>query len=445
MTTKEKLEQLEKILSGRTLHGSESLKAFLRFVVEKTVANGDGGLKEYIIATEVFGRNSNYNSRIDSVVRVQASRLRTKLHEYYTTEGKSDQVVIDLPKGHYTPTFAYKSVQDEANGSAEEAELSGKTYKSDNAVSKVNLWMTVSLVATILLAALLGAMLWRVNSEKARLSTAVEPESQVAIDRQASLPLWGDLLRSPEPFLVVFSNTLFLGTAETGMKILKPLDAPGSPLGSAALPQQIDAAEKNGQGVTEHYTGIGEVMGIYFLGDFFARIKHPFRVKRSLMLNWEDLKSENIIVLGSPAENLFLRDLPQKQELIFRPLTDEQGRKTFGIVNTKPRPGEENVYLARQDGPSRSQITEDYAVISLLQGLDARNRLFILAGITTLGTQAAAEYVSKPEYIKEMTTSMNTAPAGMPPRLPAAYQLLVKVKVTGGVPVHIAYVTHHVL
>ena len=113
------------------------------------------------------------------------------------------------------------------------------------------------------------------------------------------------------------------------MKILKPLDAPGSP-GSAALPQQNDSAVKNGQGVTEHYTGIGEVMGIYFLGDFFARVKHPFRVKRSLLLNWEDLKSENIIVLGSPAENLFLRDLPQKQEFIFRPLTDEQGRKTFG-------------------------------------------------------------------------------------------------------------------
>ena len=197
MTTKEKLEQLEKILHGRTLHGSESLKAFLRFVGEKTVDNGDGGLKEYVIATEVFGRNSDYNSRIDSVVRVQASRLRTKLHEYYTTEGKSDHIVIDLPKGHYTPTFAYKSDQAVGNGSAEPAEVPGKTYRTDSAVSKLNLWMTVSLVAAILLAALLGAMLWRVNSEKTRLSTAFEPESQVAVERQASLPLWGDLLEFP--------------------------------------------------------------------------------------------------------------------------------------------------------------------------------------------------------------------------------------------------------
>ncbi len=112
MTTEEKLAQLERILNGRTLHGSENLKAFLRFVVEKTVENGDGGLKEYVIATEVFGRNTDYNSRIDSVVRVQASRLRVKLHDYYATEGKSDQVVIDLPKGHYTPTFSYNSFAD---------------------------------------------------------------------------------------------------------------------------------------------------------------------------------------------------------------------------------------------------------------------------------------------------------------------------------------------
>lgn len=459
MTTEEKLGQLEKIVHSRTLHGSENLRAFLRFVVEKTLANDNGGLKEYVIATEVFGRNSDYNSRIDSIVRVQAGRLRAKLHEYYATEGKADHVLIDLPKGHYAPVFSYNSFQDVSNGQDDHAghtddegavvalrqPYSIKSIGPIGNTSRLNAWLMASLVFAGLLTALLSVLLGRANSEKARLRSALDLEPTASVERQLSLPLWGDLLSSPEPFLVVFSNTLFRGTAETGMKILKPLDAPGSPLGSAALPQQIDAMEDNVQGVTEHYTGIGEVMGVYFLGEFFAGVKHPFRIKRSLLLTWEDLKSENIIVLGSPAENLFLRDLPQKQEFIFRPLKDEQGRSSFGVVNTKPKPGEQKIYLARQDGPSRSQISEDYAVISLLQGLDARNRLFILAGITTLGTQAAAEYVSKAEYIKEMIASLNTAPPGAPPRLPSAYQLLVRVKVTGGVPVHITYVTHHVL
>src|SRR5918998_1790721 len=101
----QKLAQLERVLQSRTLQNSESLKAFLRFVVEQTVDGREAQLKEYIIATEVFGRNSDYDPRIDSVVRVQAGRLRTKLQEYYTTEGKGDPVVIDLPKGHYHPVF----------------------------------------------------------------------------------------------------------------------------------------------------------------------------------------------------------------------------------------------------------------------------------------------------------------------------------------------------
>src|SRR5918997_6559617 len=101
----QKLEQLERVLHSRTLQNSESLKAFLRFVVEKTLDDESAHLKEYTIATEVFGRNSDYDPRIDSVVRVQAGRLRTKLQEYYTTEGKGDPVVIDLPKGHYHPVF----------------------------------------------------------------------------------------------------------------------------------------------------------------------------------------------------------------------------------------------------------------------------------------------------------------------------------------------------
>src|SRR5918999_218309 len=110
----QKLAQLEKLLQSRTLQNSESLKAFLRFVVEKTLEDQGAQLKEYTIATEVFGRNSDYDPRIDSVVRVQAGRLRTKLQEYYTTEGKGDPVVIDLPKGHYHPVFVCARAAGEA-------------------------------------------------------------------------------------------------------------------------------------------------------------------------------------------------------------------------------------------------------------------------------------------------------------------------------------------
>ncbi len=462
ISREDKLEQLERILRGRSLQGSESLKAFLRFVVDTSVDNQETRLKEYVIATEVFGRSSDFDSRIDSVVRVQASRLRSKLQEYYATEGKTDPIIIDLPKGQYIPVFSHMversatvGVLDEPehkNGFAAitEAMTGGAVEERDrNTGRAIRFWRAATAIFVLISIALASYAVVISSREAAGSSRRLSfgPDgSEEPLDRTQIEPLWGTLLGSSEAILIVFSNTLFQGTAEEGMKLLKPLDSPGSSLGSPIIPQS--EIEGINLPISEHYTGIGEVMGAYFLGDFMARAGHQSRIKRSLLLNWEDLKTENIIVLGSPAENLFLRDLPQKQDFVFRPNlinTADNGKKAYGIVNTRPKPGEQPYYFATQGGPSRSQISEDYALVSLINGLNSKNRLLILAGITTLGTQAAAEYVTRPAYIKNMIRRLNTAGAGEPPRLPANYQVLVRVKVNGGVPVQISYVTHHVL
>jgi len=394
------------------------------------------------------------------------------LHEYYETEGKDDGVIILLPKGQYTPVFSYAQKDEDragdalalhavpdpkeaavvagetsfghVNGSALEAPRGGAAEAfrgADTLLASSRRWR-ISALALALTTVALAALAFFYRARAVEMSEAIASGSRAdsdAPDRREIEPLWGDLLRSSEPILIVYSNTLFQGTAEEGMKLLKSLDAPGSSLGSPSIPQTGQSKEP----VTELYTGIGEVMGSYFLGDFFAKVGHASRVKRSLLLTWEDLKTENIVVLGSPAENFFLRDLPQKQDFIFKPMPDDNGRMTFGVINTNPQPGEQQRYLAKQDGPSRSQISEDYAVVSLLQGLDGKKRMLILAGITTHGTQAAVEYVTKPDYIRDLIKNLNTAPAGEPPRLPVNFQALVRVKVNGGVPVQVSHVTHH--
>lgn len=431
----ENLEQLERVLQSRALHGSENLRAFLKFVVLKTLDHQDSQLKEYTIATEVFGRGNSYDSRNDSVVRVQAGRLRVKLQEYYTTEGKHDKVLIDLPKGHYTPSFAYSETNGVERANAAPARLDAVAAQAPAAQKPLARarrlrWLLGAMAA---LCVGLTALVIIVGLKSSPSPGAATDKAPVASEVQAAVPLWADFLRSPEPVLVAFSNTKFQGTAETGMRLLNPIT------GAGAAETNRDAA------ITEHYTGVGEVMGVYALGEFFYKAGRSIRVKRSLLLTWDDLKTTDIVILGSPAENNMLRDLPQQQDFIFRLTKDANDTSAFGVVNPKPGPGEQRAYLARQEGPSRSQISEDYAVISLLRGLDENRRLLILAGITTFGTQAAAEYVTKPEHIKDLIAHLNTAPPGQPPKLPPYFQVLVKVKVNGGVPVQVAYVTHHVL
>src|SRR5262245_27559820 len=107
-TDEQKLAQLDKILYSQVFQGAEILKSFLRFVVGKSLEGLDDEIKEYTLATEVFGRE-DYDLRIDSLVRVQAARLRSKLEEYYASEGSNDVVSLHLPKGHYVPELPFSS------------------------------------------------------------------------------------------------------------------------------------------------------------------------------------------------------------------------------------------------------------------------------------------------------------------------------------------------
>ena len=97
--------QVEKILSSRGFSRSGRLSRFLRFAVEQTLAGHSEHLKEQCIGLEVFDRKTDYDPRIDPIVRVEARRLRAKLKAYYTSPGRRDDIVIAFPKGTYVPVF----------------------------------------------------------------------------------------------------------------------------------------------------------------------------------------------------------------------------------------------------------------------------------------------------------------------------------------------------
>lgn len=97
---------LEGVLRSRSFASAERRSRLLKFLVEQTVSGHGGNLKEFNIGVEVYGRDpATYDPRIDPVVRVDIGRLRTKLKEYYETEGREDAVRIELPKGSYAIVF----------------------------------------------------------------------------------------------------------------------------------------------------------------------------------------------------------------------------------------------------------------------------------------------------------------------------------------------------
>ncbi len=101
--------ELARILQSPIFTQSDRLGRFLRFTVEHALGGPDEGLKEYIIGTEVYDRKPPYHPSQDSIVRTEARRLRTKLKEYYESEGKNDPIFIYFRPGGYVPVFRPKA------------------------------------------------------------------------------------------------------------------------------------------------------------------------------------------------------------------------------------------------------------------------------------------------------------------------------------------------
>jgi TolB-like protein len=97
--------ELERILHSKAFSQVDRLKRFLTFIVSETTSGHGTELKEYVIGVQVFGKDPSFDPRTDPIVRVQARRLRTRLSRYYREEGQHDDIIVDLPKGGYTPVF----------------------------------------------------------------------------------------------------------------------------------------------------------------------------------------------------------------------------------------------------------------------------------------------------------------------------------------------------
>jgi hypothetical protein len=444
----QKLGQLEKVLQSRTLQNSESLKAFLRFVVEKTLDDEDVLLKEYTIATEVFGRSDDYDPRIDSVVRVQAGRLRTKLHEYYTTEGKGDQIVIDLPKGHYHPVFSCPQPESAleappaapeptngaaSNGHAASAAANGHPHGEVIAARRGGRTVILLLCALVVLLGVATLALYFSNRELRRQAT-IAPSADPWPNSEDFKAVWGPFIDDPEPPLVVLSNPTvyrFLNAADPA-----PLARRAVPMTPEQIRALADAPEFKGQwagGETPHlipslgmYTGMGEAIGVYRLTDLLRASNKAIQLRQSRHLSAADLKYRNIILLGSIYVNEWTRKLPSVENFNY----------TFNatIENRDPQPGEESVYRP-QFNEQTGELEVDYALITVKANVSGEHAVMTLAGIFSEGTEAAAEFITTRNHLTVLGQRLRQLGGQNPP--PKYYQALLKVEVENGTPTKI--------
>ena len=398
------LAQIDRLVNSHVLHGSESLCKLLRYLAEHALDHPGSSLKEYQIATEVFGRSPSFDPQSDSTIRVQAGRLRLKLAEYYGSEGADDPIQVDMPKGTYVLSFHRR----EASSSrlpaiAVHAQHAGEIATDPKAGRNWKVGFGV-LSALLTLAVIAIAFLLATRESRATGQTP-EPAPQVFET------FWKNFVSGPEEPWVIFSNGAFVGRPETGMRYFDPV-------------RDRDSRDQ----ILEHYTGVGEVLAIHALDRTFGSLRRQIRVKRGSLLSLDDVKNNDMIFVGSPAENLTLREIPSTEDFLFRTLESGPRKGDLAIVNVHPQAGEADYWIG---SPSHANLTEDYSVIALVRGLNPAKSVLILAGTTTIGTQAAVEFVCQQDSLETLLRRLQIADNGeLKP-----FEAVLRVKVTRGVPV----------
>jgi hypothetical protein len=397
-----------RVASSRNFKSSPRLRDLLLYVAECAIRDAPQDATEQQIGMKVFGRPPGYNSSEDSIVRSHARLLRQKLAAYFETEGADEELRIDVPKGHYLLVFTSRQspvlapppvivtrsqMEPLESHEAPDAVPPASAHPSSKPRGWL-LWVGLGLVASALAA------------------FAVVVLSGSRVNRSVAT-LWHPFLTGDPP-LLIYSNGVFVGDSKSGMRY--------------ATLQELQSPPADGH-LIDHYTGIGEADGVYELTRLFDAAHATFILKRSHLVTWDEAKQRNLIFIGSPAENLAVQALPSNAEF-----TLFSSPEASGYHNNHPRPGEPANYV-RPEHP----LTRDYAIISFLPGMQSGKKMMWLSGLTTLGTQAAVEFASRPDGAAELLKAAGGSDGKVRP-----FEALLETTIIGGVPLDVRLITVHV-
>ena len=387
--------QIQRVISSKAFKTSEVHRNLLTYLSEKSLSGDAQNLKEYTVGLDVFGKPPSYDPRQESVVRMHVGRLRQKLAEYYRTEGLTDPIIVDLPKGAFALTFEPRPVPEVTNGML----LGGSATPVRRGFSVREGALAGLLIVSLGAAGYLGMRLSTV--EKAE--NAAPAPGPWTSDLQE---LWATLLTSDRPLMV----TLATGAPTTA--------------GPAGVPPAPSAS----------VTGVGTANAAFLLGQFLGQRKHNVFPIRSDVLSMGEIAMGDVIFVGPTVGKPQIQAIPPVDVAFM--LTPE------GVRNLKPQAGEQ-AFLA--DSPMKTglgaQDEESHALISSLPGLYGNGSILYFEGNQIASVMGAVQAMTDPDLASQLVARLKRQ-GGVMPRY---YQVVLKIKAMDETPVDISYVAHREL
>ena len=342
-----------------------------------------------MIGIEVFGRPADYDTAQDPVVRIRAADVRKRLAQYYQTqENSSGQWKIEIPTGSYKAQFHHPGgavsqlakATDLPSTSSEAIASQGPEVIGNIRLRKRNvLW--VSGAAIILLAAVFAA---------SRLIQRPTPPTGNALD-----VFWGPVLENPRPVLVCTgSNSVYVLSAKA-IKKYKTAHSHGQDA-TTNLETVVPVEELKGLSgddfipVKDRFLTTGDASATAQISSLLTSRQHPYDLRFGTDLSFGDLRNSSAVLIGA-FNNTWTLNLSDNLRFVY-----ESGDSPE--MHVQDRVDKSRSWWPKSLGEKDS---DDYAIVSRILDSKTGSVLVIIAGLTHRGTQAAGDFITRPELVAE--------------------------------------------
>jgi hypothetical protein len=396
---------VERILLTVPFQKSTNLHGLFTYLAELSILNRIDALTERQIGIAVFGKPADYSPAEDSAVRVHVRQLRLRIHEYFSQEGRSEALRVDIPKGSYALEF-HEAESDIA------PRLNSQLVMHTELVSPHKPWVKEVLFWTAIAAALLCGAGWY------RSARAVSHP-------QAPWPLGAVIQPDRQTRVVVSDSSLMLRLLGQHETTLDEYLQPGyrEKLIPQHLPENLDRLMD--------YVSNSQLSSFADLTTIAALVKLAGPLNGQLVLtsardlDRRGLKQGNYVFVGSPTSNPWVSLFADK--LNFQEVEETVGGRIY-FLNRNPLPGEQKQY---QGLTSTGSTGEDYATISVLPGPIGQGNVMILQGLRQEGTEALSALLADAGNRDRLQKAVERSSKSTSPY----FEALVRSQAVAGAPV----------
>ena len=377
----EEQAELQALLASKVFARAPLLSRMLAYLCEQHFQDRADSIKEYSVATNALGRGADFDSEADTIVRVMASRLRSRLVEYYATEGSTHRVKIYLAESGYNPVFVVEPHAEAGRMSSPEPFSPPRRYGQ---------WLTPFL--GLLCVALAGSTLWFAH----RSGSSDQPS--LAGKGPNVKALWSQIVRPGQPADIVVSDSSFVLYQNLTGQTLSLTDYITRRYLGALEKSEMDARRRADLRtlLARRYTSAGEVRLIVMILPLAGGVNPGLRTVFARDYSADSMQRDNVVLLGTSHSNPWVSSYENDLNFLFEstPTSD-----TTVVRNLKPNAGEQSLYPVEliEGGTSHG-----YAIAAFLSNLGRTGHVLMLSGSESEGTEAAGQFVTNEESLQRL-------------------------------------------